>query len=110
MTLDDINVLWERYAHRYDLEYTDFDLLKELVDGRILDELQLTDPDLDDVLGAAPAVYLHGGLMFLNEESQDDEGVLREMRLFRDALHAYERGYSTRNTAAGAKMTLPYTT
>lgn len=108
MDLAEIEFRWEEFAHRNDLDYTDLDTIKEFVDGLILDNIMQADPDLSDVLSASPQVYLHGGLMFLHEQAEDDEALARERTLFRQALDGYKLGHSVRNTPAGAKMTLPY--
>lgn len=88
-------VAWVRWMHRNDLQ-ADLNTVMELTKNRITMRLMYQpDPNttLDESIALAPTVWHHAGLCSLHQLAQDDEGLQREMVLFKEAIrdHHFRR-------------------
>lgn len=89
MTLAEIQAAWQRYMHRADLS-ADMATVTEFASAKVVGSLMyLPDPSvpltLDDLTDAMPRMWLHAGLCYLHDLAMDDEGLMREEALFRQA-------------------------
>lgn len=96
MTQAEIEAQWARYMHRADLA-TDMASTWLYAREQIRDRLMfkpadplLPDAELDEILASNPRIYLHSGLLYLQELAQDDVGMQREMVRFDGAISDYQ--------------------
>lgn len=106
MTRQELDAIWQRYMHRTDL-VADLDEVFDRAGERIQERLLFATVDLADILENAPRMYVHAGLVYLHELSQDDEGGARETQLLQDAVRDYSLRTSI-NNASAPQMADPY--
>ena len=107
MTLSELKAVWQRYIHRTDLSAdtdTVYTLISEQIPHRLI---SFPDVDMDTILATYPRMLVHGGLAYLHELAQDDEGMQREMMRTDDAIRDFSLWYSIYNDASPA-MSRPY--
>ena len=96
---------WVRYMHRNDLS-ADLEPTFAVVDSMITERLFSFDVDsalLDLILMNSPRVYIHGGLMYLHELAQDNDGLAREMERFETALQTFCVWYASQTEATASR-------
>ena len=106
MTRQELYDLWGRYMRRMDLG-GDYDAVYVMVAQMISERLiSITAPDIDAMLATSPRPLVHGGLLYLHELAQDNDGLMREHERFETALQDYGIRTSIDNVAP--MMTRPY--
>ena len=99
MTRAELDAVWQRYMHRNDID-TDLDTVFDLTGQKIREQLlSIATVDLVTILQDHASLYVHGGLAYLHELAQDDEGAMREITLFDDALSDFSYWWSVHNNA-----------
>lgn len=87
MTETELKDLWSRWMHRNDI-MADLDTVFLMASSRVAERV-LVSSDIPDILANNPRMLVHAGLIYLHELAQDDDGVQREERFFREAVVDY---------------------
>lgn len=109
MDKDGLFALWARYMHRADLgadlETTYLLTWQMIVDAWAGTPLPYELPE--EWLQNSSKEWVHGGLAQLHELAQDNDGVAREMDLFRRAIDDHQRRHSI-DTCTAPQMASPW--
>ena len=67
--------------HRNDLA-VDYSLIWTMAGFKVVAAIMRVKGDTEDLTETCPQLYLHAGLIYLQELAQDDNGMQREMTMF----------------------------
>lgn len=106
MTKTELYAYWERWMHRNDLT-ADLDTVyasaAQLVNESLI---SIASPDIDAILANSPRPLQHAGLVYLHQLAQDNDGMSRELSMFREAITDYALRTSINNVVP--QMSRPY--